>query len=164
MSRLALCLVLSEIGGGPDIDNSLPGGGYGPIDPGFGVGWGGGRPDNSLPGAPGRPDNSLPGRPPHVGGRPPGQGVTLPSHPIFRPPAGTKPLPPGVSPGAGLWVVAYVPGKGFNWVSVSPGVPEKPQPTPPGGTVDNTLPSVPVDPAAPTTPDNTLPPTATPKA
>ena len=165
--KLALCLVLQEIGGGvggpggPGIDNSLPGGGPDHIWwlPGLGGGvnrpdqglpGGGGRPDNTLPGMGGRPDNTLPGgRPPHVGGRPPGLGMPpLPTHPIYHP---DKPTPPGTSPGAGMWVIAYVPGQGFVWVSVTPGVPEKPQPTPPpeGG--------------VPVVPDNTLPATPAPK-
>lgn len=163
MPKLALCLVIAEIGGGsgnyPDIglpmpqppgggggegnypDQGLPGGPVHPWFPGHLGGIGGPRPDQGLPG----------GRPPHVGGRPPGQGVNLPSHPIYRP---DKPTPPGQSPGGGLWVIAYVPGQGFKWVSVTPGVPEKPTPLPP-------------DPETPTTPptvDNTLPETAEPKA
>jgi hypothetical protein len=54
----------------------------------------------------------------------------LPTHPIYHP---DKPTPPGESPGAGLWVIAYVPGKGLEWVAITPGVPEKPQPEPPTG-------------------------------
>jgi hypothetical protein len=47
-------------------------------------------------------------------------------------------------------VVAYVPGKGLEWVAVTPGVPEKP--VPPGSTTP------------PVAPDQGLPPaTATPK-
>jgi len=179
MSRLALCLVIQEIGG--HIDNALPGmggpvdPGYGqghPIMPGFGGGWGSGaRPDQGLPGGGGHPSQGLPGSGAHPGNRPPGswggrpdQGLPggghasqLPSFPLH--PSGQPPKP-GVSPGAGLWVVAYVPGKGFEWVSITPGVPEKPQPKPPGGEIDNTLPTVPVDPAAP---DQGLPPTPEPK-
>jgi hypothetical protein len=45
-----------------------------PVDPGYGVpGYGGGRPDNSLPSFPGRPDNSLPGG---------GHIITLPVFPF----------------------------------------------------------------------------------
>ena len=87
MAKLALCLVVQEIGGD------------GPVDPGYGVGggahpWfpghiGGPRPGHGLPGSPGHPGNWVPGTP-------------LPSHPIYRP---DKPVPPGQSPGAGLWVV-----------------------------------------------------------
>jgi hypothetical protein len=136
MPRLALCLVLQEISGGggpvdpgygipgipgyapggPGIDNTLPGGM--PAHPWFPGHLGGGRPDNSLPG----------GRPPHVGNWVPGQGLPPhPSLPIYHP---DKPTPPGTSPGAGIWVIAYVPGKGLEWVAVSPGVPEKPMPEP----------------------------------
>lgn len=168
MQKLALCLVIQELGG-PGLDNSLPGM-SGPTDPGYGRPiYHPGHPDHGLPsqpghpgnwvpgqGGPGHPGNALPGSPGHPSNRPPGSIAGLPSHPIYNPPAGTKPPAPGSSPGAGLWVVAYVPGQGFKWVSVSPGVPEKPQPTPPGGTVDNTLPTVPVDPSAP---DQGLPPT-----
>lgn len=164
MPKLALCLVIAEIGGGggnyPDIglpmpqppggggggnypDQGLPGGPAHPWLPGHLGGIGGPRPDQGLPG----------GRPPHVGNRPPGSGGPFPTHPIYRP---DKPTPPGTSPGAGMWVIAYVPGKGLVWTPVTPGVPEKPQPTPPEGgpppdpnVPDNTLPSVPVDPDAP---------------
>ena len=154
MPKLALCLVLADVGGGAP-DAGLPG-------------WLGGQvgqphPGHGLPGSGARP-----GQLPSGGGRPP-QGSQLPAYPIHKP---GKPTPPGTSPGAGLWVVAYVPGKGFQWVSVSPGVPEKPQPPPEGGGAppdptkpDNTLPSVPVDPENPTAPpvvDNTLPPEGTP--
>jgi hypothetical protein len=155
MPKLALCLVIAEIGGG-----------MGPIDPGFGVtpptDPGYGRPE--IPGLPGMGgpgiDNTLPGGgahpwlPGHLGGRPhPGHGLprppVFPTHPIYRP---DKPVPPGTSPGAGMWVIAFVPGQGFKWVSVTPGVPEKPQPptvpTDPAHP-DNTLPAVPVDPDAP---------------
>ena len=161
MPKLALCLVIAEVGGGggggdigiwpqppggPGIDNTLPGGPPAhPWLPGMIGGGGGGRPDNTLPG----------GRPPHVGNWVPGSGPPpLPTHPIYRP---DKPTPPGQSPGAGMWVIAYVPGKGLVWTPVTPGVPEKPQPPAGGGgpppdpnVPDNTLPSVPVDPEAPT--------------
>jgi hypothetical protein len=162
MPKLALCLVIAELSGGgnyPDIglpvppegggeypDQGLPGGGS-PAHPWFPGHLGGPRPDQGLPG----------GRPPHAwwGGRPinrPDQGLprppVFPTHPIYRP---DKPVPPGTSPGAGMWVIAFVPGQGFKWVSVTPGVPEKPQPVPPDPTnPDNTLPTVPVDPDAPT--------------
>jgi hypothetical protein len=62
-------------------------------------------------------------------------------------------VPPGTSPGAGIWVVAYVPGKGLEWVAVTPGVPEKP--VPPGETTP---------PTEPAHPDQGLPPAAQPKA
>lgn len=128
--QLVLALALAPLGGG------------GGVDPGYGIPEGGGGEHPWFPGygRPDRPDQGLPGgRPPHIGGRPPGQGVNLPTHPIYRP---DKPTPPGASPDAGLWVVAYVPGKGFKWVSVTPGVPEKPAPLPP-------------DPETPTTPPET---------
>jgi hypothetical protein len=129
MAKLALCLVLQEVDGGlPSQD--LP--------------WQPGHPSQGLPIAPGHPSHP----PPMAGG--------LPTHPIYTPPAGTKPPAPGSSPGAGLWVVAYVPGRGFTWVAVTPGVPEKPQPP-----TSPEVPTVPVDPAQP---DNTLPPSAAPKA
>ena len=162
MSQIVLAWVLANVGSGmPDV--GLPG--YQP---------GGGRPDNTLPGGgahpwfpghrPDRPDQSLPGSGAHPGNRPPGSRPVLPTHPIYKPGA---PVPPGTSPGAGLWVVAYVPGKGFQWTAITPGVPEKPQPptvpTDPANP-DNTLPSVPVDPDNPTAPpvvDNTLPPEGT---
>lgn len=161
MARLALCLVLQEVGGpidpgfgniigGPHPDQGLPGSGAYP-DQGLPGGSGGHpwfpghlsgpRPDQGLPGSGARPDQGLP--------RPPGS-VNLPTHPIYHP---DKPVPPGQSPGAGVWVVAYVPGKGFEWVAVTPGVPEKPVPAP-------------VPPGTPTTPpviDNTLPQTPQPK-
>jgi hypothetical protein len=58
-----------------------------PVDPSYGVpGYGGGRPDNSLPGY-GRPDNSLPGG---------GHAITLPVYP-FDPtlgPDNSLPTPP----------------------------------------------------------------------
>ena len=80
-ARLALCLILQEVGGSVDPGFGNIGGG---ADPGYGKpifhpghpehglpsspghpsnrppGSGGGRPDNSLPWAPGNPDNSLP--------------------------------------------------------------------------------------------------------
>jgi hypothetical protein len=150
MPQLALCWVVAPIGGGPtDPGFGNIGGG---VDPGYGI-PGGMHPSHDLPGGGGhpwfpghlggpRPDQGLPGAPGHPGNRPPGS-ATLPTHPIYRP---DKPTPPGQSPGPGVWVVAYVPGKGFQWVAVTPGVPEKPVPGEP--------PSV----------DNTLPPTAQPKA
>jgi hypothetical protein len=176
MAKLALCLVIQEVGGGP-------------IDPGFGNigGIGGlphpgqglpgfGHPDQGLPGF-GHPSQGLPGQGGHPSQGLPGGGG-LPSHPIHMPPAGTKPPAPGSSPGAGLWVVAYIPGKGFEWVSITPAVPEKPQP--PG---QPNVPTIPVNPdqpnqglpgggmpphasgqPVPPTAGQPLPPTAQPKA
>jgi len=155
MPKLALCLVIAELGGagGGPVD---PGWGVeAPVDPGFGIpglpGFGGGHPSHPIAGVrPPHVGNRPPGSgfPPHVGNRPPGSGE-LPTHPIYRP---GKPTPPGTSPGAGMWVIAYVPGKGFQWVSVTPGVPEKPTPTPPTDPAapDNTLPGVPGEAPAPT--------------
>ena len=73
MTKLALCLVLQEVGGGaidPGFGNI---GGIGGVDPGYGrpggglhpgnrpPGSGGGaHPDNSLPWSPNSPDNTLP--------------------------------------------------------------------------------------------------------
>ena len=95
-------------------------------------------------------------------------GATLPTHPIYKPDQADRLR--GYRRAAGIWVMAYVPGKGFKWVAVTPGVPEKPQPPetvpPDPANPDNTLPGVPVDPDNPTAPpvvDNTLPPTAAPK-
>jgi hypothetical protein len=65
----------------------------GPVDPGYGMpGYGGGRPDNSLPGSGGHPGNALP---------PPGHIVTLPVYPFdpTRPDAGLPPSQPGVDNG-----------------------------------------------------------------
>jgi hypothetical protein len=97
----------------------------GPVDPGYGQnpGYGGGRPDNSLPGGPnypsqglpgyGRPDNTLPG----MGGNYPSHGLPGGGHisllPVFPfdptkpdnslPGQGTSPdnTLPGQQPGAG---------------------------------------------------------------
>ena len=96
MSRLALCLVLQEIGG--------------PVDPG----WGGGgieHPGNRPPGSgahpgggpifhPGHPDHGLPSGPPdHVsGGRPDRPDNSLPWGP--NSPDNSLPVPPGVTPPA----------------------------------------------------------------
>lgn len=124
-SRLALCLVIQEIGGPVDPGFGNIGGIGGPVDPGFGVG-GGIDPGFGRPG-PGHPAN-----------RPPGSGA-LPTHPIYHP---DKPVPPGQSPGPGVWVVAYVPQKGLHWVAITPGVPDKPVPGEPPS-IDNTLPPAP---------------------
>lgn len=87
----------------------------GPVDPGYGrPGYGGGYPDQGLPGFPGRPDNSLPGY-----GRPdnslPGGGY--PSHGL-----------PGLPP-----FVVQLPV--FPWDPTDPGY-GKPE----GGRPDNSLP------------------------
>ena len=70
-----LYVILPVGDGGGHIDNTLPGGGHRPVDPGFGQG-GGNRPDNSLPNIPGLPSNELP----------PGQPVQI--NPPPPPPAG----------------------------------------------------------------------------
>lgn len=153
--------------GGGRPDNSLPGWsgpvdpGYGrpswggPVDPGYGQGhprpphignwvpgsWGG-RPDNTLPGGPVDPGWGV-GRPPVDPGwgqghpRPP-HGGNLPAYPIYRP---DNSLPPGASPKLGLWVVAYLAGKGFVWTPVAPALPEQGLPAPPEGGQE--LPEVP---------------------
>ena len=133
MPKLALCLVIAELGGGEYPNQDLPGwlaggggpdGGGRPPRPDQGLPGGGGHPWFPGHGRPDRPDQGLPGGPPmYPGNRPPGQGMPpLPSHPIYHP---DKPTPPGQSPGSGIWVIAFVPGHGFKWVAVSPGVPEK---------------------------------------
>ena len=104
-------------GNRPPVDPGYGRPGWSPVDPGYGR-PGGGHPDNSLPGG-GHP--WLPGHGPGPG------GVVYPSHPIYHP---DKPTPPGTSPGAGIWVLAYVPGHGWRYVAVTPAVPEKPQPEP----------------------------------
>lgn len=110
MARLALCLILQEVGG--------------PVDPGFGGGWGGvdhvgggpiyhpGHPAHGLPSQPGHPANRPPGSggPGHVGGGP----IYHPGHPDHGLPSGGHignqlpwapghpdaglPVPPGVTP------------------------------------------------------------------
>lgn len=131
--------------------------GPGDPDPDYGrPAWGGGRPDNSLPGG-GQIDNSLPDAPGHVWGalvrwlmrpqidggpaKPPGLRPVQPlppspGHPANRPPNGGRPphaWTPGhwepIDPGFNgppLW--AFIP-------SIDNGLPEPPEinPTPPGG-------------------------------
>jgi len=134
---MPLCLVRS-LGNGLAFIHPLEG--EGGVDPGYGHPIFG-RPDQGLPGGrPDRPDQGLPGS-----GNYPSNGLPgAPGHPDNRPPA-TR--PPTAGPGetlvlvrdaAGVWHYATLP-------SGSP--PPKPVPVPP-----------------PTQPDNTLPPTAAPKA
>ena len=88
MAKLALCLVLQEVGGGP-------------IDPGFGVGGGGVDPGYGKPiYHPGHPDHGLPIAPGHPGNRPP-MGGAHPDHDLpWSPtsPDNSLPVPPGISP------------------------------------------------------------------
>jgi len=129
------------------------------VDPGYGQGRPGGRPDNDLPSFPGRPDNSLPGsgwtgRPdntlPGMGGRPdnslPGGG--RPNFPDNSLPSGP---PPHIQPGATLILVRDQAGV-WHYAAIQPGQPVPP-PLP-----DNTLPGGP-----PPRPGMPLPPTAAPK-
>ena len=104
-----------------EIDNSLPGG------------FGGGRPDNSLPGSPGRPNNDLPSNPP-VGTWPPRPRPWPPHPPIFIPP----------DDGAGISLPIYLPGTPGVWpplppVEVEPGRPSNPIVLPPLPEVGVTL-------------------------
>jgi hypothetical protein len=113
------------------IDNTLPGGGEGPIDPDYGIDEGG-HPDQGLPGFGGggglHPDQGLPRPPPGVW--PP----LTPSHPI-------QPAPPGTPPGA-IWPPIGGVDPGY-------GLPEGPRP-------GQGLP--PIAPPAPGAPDQGLPP------
>lgn len=97
MAKLALCLVIQEVDGGP-------------VDPGYGIGSGL-HPSHGLPGGghvsppiyhPGHPDHGLPSVPGHPGNRPPGsaggphpdQGLPwTPGHPDNG-----LPVPPGLTP------------------------------------------------------------------
>jgi hypothetical protein len=85
MSRLALCLVLQEIGA---------------VDPGFGVG-GGVDPGYGKPiFHPGHPDHGLPSAPGHPSNRPPGSYPSRPDNSLpWAPgnPDNSLPLPPGIS-------------------------------------------------------------------
>ena len=90
MAKLALCLILQEVGGG------------GPVDPGFGN-WGGGAdPGYDKPiHHPGHPDHGLPSRPVHPGNRPPGSAGGHPDNSLpWAPgnPDNSLPVPPGVTP------------------------------------------------------------------
>jgi hypothetical protein len=89
-----------------------------------------------APGGALHPDNTLPATP----------------HPIVPPPDGGSTLP------ASDWTLVYAPGSGWMWAKMlapaGGGHPGNALPTPPSGTL----------PARPgNRPDNTLPPTATPK-
>lgn len=114
----------------------------GPVDPGFGLG--GGSIDNTLPGGgfdhiwggvggrPNRPDQGLPGS-----GYPSNGLPGSPGHPDNRPPA-TK--PPVVAPGMTLVMVRDPVGV-WHYATVDASTPPpKPVPVPPPNTIDNTLP------------------------
>jgi hypothetical protein len=144
MSFVALIVPL---GGGPGIDNSLPGV---PV-----------YPSNELPGAPVYPGQGLPsgGRPTHP----------IAGYPVIVPaPVGPVRPPPGTAEGKVPYIVWFGPGHPPQVVWVMPPAPGQGLPTPPlypsqglpgeQPDIDNTLPGGP-----PMRPDNTLPPTATPK-
>ena len=129
-------------GGHPGHD--LPGGGY----PSHGL-PGGGQIDNELPG--GGDISTLPMPPPGIW---PPPSVNHPWRPI-PPDASTKPppgavwpplVPPNSIPDGEFWVIAGIPGIGWRYIAVDLSL-----------QVDNTLPSG-------GRPDNTLPPTGTPKS
>jgi len=154
-----------SIGGGQP-DNSLPGGGgFNPVDPGYGQGGGGprpdqglpwqpghvgnrppgsypGRPDQGLPGSPGHPDQGLPGSPGH-----PDQGLPPSAQP--KPAASNVPEKPSSPPtgGEGTYVLVMVaPGVAkWAWVAGS-------------GQIDAAPPS-----GTPPTAGTPLPPTPAPK-
>ena len=89
MAKLALCLILQEVGGGHP-DQGLPGWGGG-VDPGY---------DKPIH-HPGHPDHGLPSRPAHPGNRPPGSGGGHPDQSLpWAPgsPDNSLPVPPGVTP------------------------------------------------------------------
>jgi hypothetical protein len=93
-----------------------------PMDPGFGVGIGGGHPDQGLPGY-GHPDQGLPGYG-HPDQSLPGSGLRPSQLPSF-------PAPPHVQPGATLVMVRDPMGV-WHWAVIPPGQPTPtPLPTPP---------------------------------
>lgn len=129
----------------------IPGGGWSPADPGYDRPSYGGRPDNSLPGAPGHIWGSLirwlmrpqidndPSKPP---GRPVQPLPPSPGHPGNKPPNGGKPPHP------------WTPG---HWEPIDPGFGKPPL----WGfiTIDNGLPEPPeITPAPPTGPGPGVPP------
>jgi splicing factor 1 len=94
-------------------DQGLPGGGFNPVDPGFGggrpggadpgfghPGWSTGRPGNELPTSPGHPSHGLPGSPGHPSGQPvpggerPGNELPPPPPGIWPPPSPSNPIVP----------------------------------------------------------------------
>ena len=104
------------------------------VDPGYGQGRPGGRPDQGLPGhghpdqglpgQGGHPDQGLPGSGAHPGNRPPGSGGGgIPSNELPDTP------PPQVAPGATLVLVRHE-GR-WNYAVIAPGSPP-PRPLPPG--------------------------------
>jgi hypothetical protein len=100
----------------------------GPVDPGWGGGWSGERPDNTLPGGGAHP--WLPG---HLGGPRPDQSLPgSPGHPDNRPPSGP---PPQVGPGEVLVLVRDQAGV-WHYASLPSGTPPpKPVPVPPPNVV-----------------------------
>ena len=137
------------------------GGGFNPVDPGFGHPGGGGHIDNSLPPAdPAHPwlpshrppqiDNSLPIPPLPPALNPPPAEMWPPRAPIFPgtpenpievPPGSVWPPLPVTEPGQKVLVLVYITGHGWHWVVLDPGAlpPDeaeqppttKPTPTPP---------------------------------
>jgi hypothetical protein len=91
-----------------------------PVDPGYGQGSPGGRPDQDLPWGPGRPDNELPG------GRPALPAQPLPPLPGIWPPPG-QPNIPVVLPPLMPTNPIYIEG-----APSQPGQPSQPIALPPG--------------------------------
>jgi hypothetical protein len=131
--------IITPLSGG-HIDAGLPGGG--PVDPGWGGGWGSGNyPSQGLPWGPGHPDGGIPISPGHPSG-----GFPIdPVRPDNSLPPGGTPVPPeisnGLPPPAGnlgtqVVVAIYVPGKGWTAKSfpmpTKPGQPVNPAPKPAG--------------------------------
>jgi hypothetical protein len=117
---------------------SRPGGGGGPVDPGWGIeegvdpGYGvdeGGHPDQGLPGG---------GRPPHVGNRPPGSWEP-PVHPGQGLPHPGRPVDPGYGVDEGDHIWPRPPGGRPGRPGHLPARPPHTWPRPPGG-------GLPVDP------------------
>jgi hypothetical protein len=99
MAKLALCLILQEVGGGP-IDPGFGNiGGIGGVDPGYGK-PGGGHVSPPIF-HPGHPDHGLPSVPGHPGNRPPGSSAGHPDNSLpWSPghPDNSLPVPPGITP------------------------------------------------------------------
>jgi hypothetical protein len=109
-----------------------------PVDPGWGVGPGGGHPDQGLPGRPGRPPHA--GHLPSFGGRPvdPGWGWGGGEHPGHGLPWPGRPTDPGygIDEGSGeagqLPVWPLDPEKPEHGLPPHPGQPLPPMDPPPG--------------------------------